>query len=66
MEPLGNQVTTRPIQTLRELTMEPYLSGQSGCIDDLDRQFGHGLVWTQTRTSSDGPELMLTLETPNQ
>jgi len=39
----------------------PYLSGKFGFIDDLDRQFGNGLVWTRTRTRSDGPELFLTL-----
>jgi hypothetical protein len=41
--------------------MEPYPSGQFGFIDDLDRQFGNGSVWTQTRTRSDGPEPLLTL-----
>jgi len=29
-------------------------------IDNLDRQFGNGSVWTLTRTGSDGPELVLT------
>jgi hypothetical protein len=41
--------------------MEPYLSGQFGFIDDPDRQFGNGSVWTRTRTRSDGPEPLLTL-----
>jgi len=41
--------------------MEPYPSGQFEFIDDPDRQFGKGLVWTLTRTQSDGPEPSLTL-----
>jgi hypothetical protein len=32
-----------------------------GLIDYPDRQFGNGLVGSQTRTRSDGPELLLTL-----
>jgi len=43
--------------------MEPYPSGQCGFIDDPDRQFGNGSVWTRTRTRSDGPEPLLTLVT---
>jgi hypothetical protein len=63
MDPLGDLLTTRPIQTGWEFTMEPYLSEQFGFIDDLDRQLGNGSVWTRTRTwtRSDGPELLLTL-----
>jgi hypothetical protein len=41
--------------------MEPYPSGQFGFIDDPDRQFGNGSVWTRTQTRSDGPEPLLTL-----
>ena len=41
--------------------MEPYPSGQFGFIDDPDRQFRNGSVWTRTRTRSDGPEPLLTL-----
>jgi len=41
--------------------MEPYPSGQFGLIDDPDRQFGNGSVWTWTWTGSDGPEPLLTL-----
>jgi len=44
--------------------MEPYPSGQFGFIDDPDRQFGNGSVWTRTRTQSDGPEPLLTLHIP--
>jgi len=60
MDPLGDPLTTRPIQTGWEFTMEPYPSRQFGLIDDLDRQFGNGSVWTRTRTRSDGPEPLLT------
>ena len=61
MDPLCDPLTTRPIQTGWEFTMEPYPSGQFGFIDDPDRQFGNGSVWTWTRTRSDGPEPLLTL-----
>jgi len=61
MDLLGDLLTTCPIQTGWEFTMEPYPSGQFGFIEDLDRQFGNGLVWTRTRTRSDGLELLLTL-----
>jgi hypothetical protein len=62
MDPLCDPLTTRPIQTGWEFTMEPYPSGQFGFINDQDRQFGNCSVWTQTRTRSDGPEPLLTLE----
>ena len=61
MDPLCDPLTTRPIQTGWEFTMEPYPSGQFRFIDDPDRQFGNGSVWTRTRTRSDGPEPLLTL-----
>jgi hypothetical protein len=61
MDPLGDPLTTHSIPTGWEFTMEPYPSGQFGFIDDPDRQLGNGSVWTQTWTSSDGPEPMLTL-----
>jgi len=61
MDPLRNPLTTRPIQTGWGFTMEPYPSGQFGLIDDPDRQFGNGSVWTRTRTRSDGLEPLLTL-----
>jgi hypothetical protein len=41
--------------------MEPYPSGKFGFIDDPDRQFGNGSVWTRTPTESDGPEPLLIL-----
>jgi len=61
MDPLGDPLTTRPIQTDWEYTMEPYPSGQFGLIDHQDRQFGNGSVWTRTRTRSDGLDPFLTL-----
>jgi len=66
MDPLGNPLTTRPILTGWGFTMEPYPSGQFGFIDDPDRQFGNGLVGTQTRARSDGPELLLTLSSSSE
>jgi len=61
MDPLCDPLTTRPIQTGWEFTMEPYPSGQFGFIDDPDRLFCNGSVWIRTRTRSDGPEPLLTL-----
>ena len=61
MDPLCDPLTTRPIQTGWKFTMKLYPSGQFGFIDDPDRQFGNGLVWTRTRTPSDGPEPLLTI-----
>jgi len=63
MDPLGDPLTTRPIQTGWEFTMQPYPSRQFGFNDDSDRQFGNGLIWTRTRTRSDDPEPLLTLLT---
>ena len=63
MDPPGDPLTTRPIQMGGEFTMEPYPSRQFGFIDDPDQQFGNSLVWTRTRTQSDGPEPLLTLLT---
>jgi len=61
MDPLGDPLTTHPIQTAWVFTMEPYLSQQFGFIDDPDRQFGNCSVWILTWTRSDGPEPLLTL-----
>ena len=44
MDLLGDPVTTRPIQTGWQFTMEPYLSRFVGLLDDPDRQFGNGSV----------------------
>jgi hypothetical protein len=66
MGPLCDPLTTRPIQTRWEFTMEPYPSRHFGFIDDPDRQFGNGSVWTRTQTRSDGPEPLLTLDITNR
>jgi hypothetical protein len=42
--PLGNPLTTRPIQTGWEFTMQLYPTGQLGFIDNPDRHFGNSLV----------------------
>jgi len=44
MDPLGNPLTTCTIQMSWVFTMELYPSGQFGCIDDPDNQFGNGSV----------------------
>jgi hypothetical protein len=66
MDPLSDPLTTRPIQTGWELTMEPYPSGQFGFIDNLDCQLGNDSVWTRTWTRSYCPELLLTLAMARQ
>jgi len=61
MDPLYNPLGTRPIQTGREMSMEPYPNQQFGFIDDPDGQSGSGSVPTRNRTWSDGPDPLLTL-----
>jgi hypothetical protein len=61
MDPLGDPLTTRPILTGWEFTMEAYPSGEFGFINDPDDQFGNRSVWTPNRTQSDSPESLLTL-----
>jgi len=61
IDPLGDPLTTRPIQTCMEFTMGPYPTGQFRMTDDLDRQFGNGSVSTPTQTQSESLELLLTL-----
>ena len=63
MDPLDKQLSTRPIQTGREFSIELYLNGQFGFIDNPDGQFGASSVLTQTRIQSDSPEPLLTLVT---
>jgi hypothetical protein len=50
MDPLGNPLTTCPIQTGLEFTIEAYLSWQFRFIDDTYRQFGNRSLWTQPQT----------------
>jgi len=51
MEPLGDLLTTHPIQTVWEITIERYLSWRFGIIDHPDSQFGNPSLstWTWTR-----------------
>jgi len=46
MDPLEDPLRTRPVQTGREMFIEPYPNWQFGFIDDPDRQFGDGSVPT--------------------
>jgi len=61
MHPLGDPLTTHPINMGWEFTIEWYPGWRFGFIDNPDRPFGSGPVWTRTRTRSDGPEPLLTL-----
>jgi len=61
MDPLGDALTTGPIQTGYEFTIELYSTRWLGFIDNMDCQFYNGSVWTRTRTRSDGPETLVTL-----
>jgi len=54
MDPLGNLLTIRPIQTGWEISIALCPNWHFGCIDNLDRRFINSLVPTQTRTQSDG------------
>jgi hypothetical protein len=60
MDPLGDPLTTHPIKTSWECTIEPYTGSRCGFIDNPDRQFSKGSVWTRTRTRSDGSQPLLT------
>jgi len=66
MDPLDNLLTTHPVQTGVEMSIEPYPNQQYRCMDIPDRQFRKGLVPTRTRTRSAGPELLLTLSRGSQ
>jgi len=61
MDPLGDPLTTCPIQTGWEFTFEAYPSWQFRFIDNPDRQIDNGSVWIQTGTRSDDPEPLPTL-----
>jgi len=66
MHPLDNTLSTRPIQTGRVYSVESYLNGRFGFIDNPDRQLGAASIPTRTRTRSDGPEPLLTLGAAEQ
>jgi len=61
MDPLGDPLTTHPIQTGWEFTIEPYPNWRFGFIDNPDRPCGNYSVWTCTRTRSDSPGPLVTL-----
>jgi len=61
MDPLGNRLTTCPVQMRWEFTIEQYNSWQFGFIHNPDHTFGNSSVWIWTRTWSDGPEPLPTL-----
>jgi len=61
MDLLYNPLRTRPIQTGRETSMEPYPNRQFGFINNPDRQSGSGLDPTHTQTRCGGPDPLLTL-----
>jgi len=48
-DPLDKPLSSRPIRTGWELSIEPYRNWHLGCIDDPDHVFGDGSVPTQTR-----------------
>jgi len=58
-----DMLTTSPIQTGWDFTIDPYPNGWFGFIVKPDHQFGKGSVWTRTRIRLDGPEPQLTLGT---
>jgi len=61
IDPLGDPLTTCPIQTGWEICIEPYPNWEFGWVANPDHQFGNGSVLTRTRTRSDGLEPLLTL-----
>ena len=63
MDQLENPVTTHPIQTAWEISIERYRNWQFRCIDDPDCQFDNGLVSTRSRIGSDSSAPLLTLHT---
>jgi len=60
MDKLDNPLSTRPILTGRECTIDLYWNARFRYIDNLDRQFGAGSVLNRTRTQRDDPERLLT------
>jgi hypothetical protein len=62
MDRLGNLLTTREIQMGWESIIESYPNWWFGFIHNPDGHFVKGSVPTQTQNSSDGQELLLTLD----
>ena len=63
MDPLYNQLQTRPIQTGREMSIELSPNRQFRFSDDPECQSSSGSVLNRTRTRSDSLELLQTLNT---
>jgi len=66
MDPLGDLLTTLPIQTGWEISIEPCPNWLFGCIDNPDLQFVNDSGLIRTRTQSDSPEPLLTLITASK
>jgi len=64
MDPLGDQLTTRPIQKGWEISIVPRLNLQFRFINNPARQSVKGSVLTPNRTRSDSPEPLLSLLSP--
>ena len=60
-EPLDNPLTTCPILTGWDVSIEAYVNWQFRCIDNTDVVFGDRLVPTWTRTRHAGPDRLLAL-----
>jgi hypothetical protein len=60
-DPRDNPLTTRPIWTCWQVSMEPLPKSQFRLIDDPDRGFGDGSAPIRSRTRSSRLELLLTL-----
>jgi hypothetical protein len=61
MDPLGDPLTTRPIQMGWLFTIELYADCHFELFDNPDRRCANGSVCTKTWTGCDGPEPLLTL-----
>jgi len=59
MDPLGQPLTTHPIQTNSEISIEPYQIWRIRSIANQDSQFAKGSDPTRSRTRTDGPEPLL-------
>jgi len=59
MDPLGDLLTTRPMQKGWEISIEPCPNQRCWWIDNPDVQFANGLVPTRTLTKCHGPEPLL-------
>jgi len=65
MAPQYNPLRSRPIQTGREMSMEPYPNRKFWFIDNPDHHSACGSVLTCNRTRSAGPDPLLSLPAPH-